>query len=311
LLGGIRFIVKKRKKMAALVLDGKTLARQMGTELSTRVAAIKRRTGDVAPILATILVGDDPSSATYVRMKGNACLRVGMESLKVVLPQATTTRELLTEIDRLNADPRVQGILLQHPVPPQINERACFDRVALEKDVDGVTVLGFGTMAMNQPAYGSATPAGIMRLLGHYGIDVAGKHAVVVGRSPILGKPIAMMLLNANATVTICHSRTEDLSSLVGLGDIVIGAVGKPQFIKGSWIKDGAIVVDAGYHSGGIGDIELSAIVDRCAAYTPVPGGVGPMTIATLIAQTVEAAEKSTSAIGSPTDDSAADTEPE
>ena len=278
--------------MAAIVIDGKPLARQIEAEVSMRVQAIKERRDGLPPILATILVGDDPASATYVKMKGNACRRVGMESRQVVLPQATTTKELLAEIDKLNSDPRVQGILLQHPVPSQIDERQCFDRIALEKDVDGVTVLGFGKMAMNEPAYGSATPAAIMRLLKHYSIDAQGKHAVVVGRSPILGKPIAMMLLNANATVTICHSKTQGLSRLVGIADIVVGAVGRPQFIKGAWIKDGAVVVDAGYHPGGIGDIELSAVIERCSAYTPVPGGVGPMTIATLIAQTVEAAEK-------------------
>ena len=278
--------------MAAIVLDGKTLARHMEAELSERVQAIKERNDGVSPILATILVGDDPASATYVKMKGNACRRVGMESLQVVLPQSTTTNELLAQIDELNANPRVRGILLQHPVPSQIDERQCFDRIALHKDVDGVTVLGFGRMAMNEPAFGSATPAGIMKLLEHYRVDVQGKHAVVVGRSPILGKPVAMMLLNANATVTICHSKTEELREFVGLADIVVGAVGKPQFIKGSWIKDGAVVVDAGYHPGGVGDIELSSVIDRCSAYTPVPGGVGPMTIATLIEQTVEAAEK-------------------
>ena len=215
-----------------------------------------------------------------------------LESLKVALSQTTTTDELLTEISKLNADPCVQGILLQHPVPSQIDERRCFDQIALEKDVDGVTALGFGKMAMNEPAYGSATPAGIMRLLKHYGIVVEGKHAVVIGRSPILGKPIAAMLLNANATVTICHSRTQGLPDIVRSADVVAGAVGKPQFIKGSWIKNDAIVVDAGYHSGGIGDVELSAVIEKCAAYTPVPGGVGPMTIVTLIAQTVDAAEK-------------------
>jgi methylenetetrahydrofolate dehydrogenase (NADP+) / methenyltetrahydrofolate cyclohydrolase len=278
--------------MTATILDGKTLAHQIELELSARVHAFKRKSGSTALTLATILVGDDPSSATYVKMKGNACQRVGMESLKLALPQSTTTSGLLAEIDKLNADPRVYGILLQHPVPSHIDERQCFDRIALEKDVDGVTALGFGTMAMNLPAYGSATPAGIIRLLKHYGVEVESKHAVVVGRSPILGKPIAMMLLNANATVTICHSKTRELSSLVGLADIVVGAVGKPQFIKGSWIKDGAIVVDAGYHPGRIGDIELSTVIERCSAYTPVPGGVGPMTIATLMAQTVEAAEK-------------------
>ena len=226
-------------------------------------------------------------------MKGNACKRVGMESLRVVLPEATTTEELLAEIDRLNALPDVHGILLQHPVPGHIDERRCFDRISLEKDVDGVTVLGFGRMAMGEPAYGSATPAGIMRLLRHYAIPLEGKHAVVVGRSPILGKPIAMMLLNANATVTICHSRTAGLAEMVGRADILVGAVGKPEFIKGSWIREGAVVVDAGYHPGNVGDVELPAVIDRCAAYTPVPGGVGPMTIATLMAHTVEAAERS------------------
>jgi methylenetetrahydrofolate dehydrogenase (NADP+)/methenyltetrahydrofolate cyclohydrolase len=225
-------------------------------------------------------------------MKGAACKRIGMESLRVALPAKTTTRELLAEIDKLNNNPQVQGILLQHPVPSQIDEFQCFNRIAIDKDVDGVTALGFGTMAMNRPAYGSATPAGIMKLVKHYGLRTEGKHAVVVGRSPILGTPIAMMLLNADATVTVCHSKTQNLSDLIGSADIVIGAVGRPEFIKASWIKEGAIVVDAGYHSGGIGDIELSAVVDKCAAYTPVPGGVGPMTIATLMAQTVEAAEK-------------------
>ncbi len=279
--------------MTGIVLDGKALAQQMETELAIRVQRIKDKTNGKAPILATILVGDDPASATYVKMKGNACKRVGMESLRLVLPQSTTTDELLTEIDKLNANPDVRGILLQHPVPPQINERRCFDRISVEKDVDGVTVLGFGRMAMNEPAYGSATPAGIMRLLRHYEIALEGKNAIVVGRSPILGKPIAMMLLNANATVTICHSRTQGLAEIISRGDIVVGAVGKPEFIKGAWIKEGAVVVDAGYHPARVGDVELSAIIDKCAAYTPVPGGVGPMTIATLIAQTVESAEKS------------------
>ena len=283
------------RQVTAIVLDGKTLSRHIEAELSARVQAIRSKNNGVPPVLATILVGDDPASATYVRMKGNACQRVGMESLKVVLPQTTTTSELLVEIDRLNAHPQIRGILLQHPVPRQIDERACFDRIALEKDVDGVTVLGFGKMAMQEPAYGSATPAGIMRLLRHYGVEVAGRHAVVVGRSPILGKPIAMMMLNANATVTICHSHTRELPRLVGLADIVVGSLGKPLFIKGSWIKDGAVVVDAGYHPGGVGDIDLAGIVERCSAYTPVPGGIGPMTIATLIAHTVEAAEKAVS----------------
>jgi len=275
-----------------MILDGKALARQMEQELAVRVEKIKNISGKT-PILATILVGDDPASATYVRMKGNACQRVGMESLRVILPQSTTTERLLEEIDALNANPDVHGILLQHPVPAQIDERACFDRIALSKDVDGVTALGFGRMALGEPAYGSATPAGIMRLLAHYEIPLKGKEAVVVGRSPILGKPVAMMLLNAHATVTICHSRTQNLAEVVRRADIIVGAVGKPEFIRGEWIKPGAVVIDAGYHPGNIGDIELAAVVESCSAYTPVPGGVGPMTIATLMAQTVEAAEKS------------------
>ena len=277
--------------MAGLILDGKAYAKELEAELAVRVQRLLPVLGE-PPILATILVGDDPASATYVKMKGNACRRVGMESQKVELPGTTTTEELLAAIDELNANPRVRGILLQHPVPKQIEERACFDRIALDKDVDGVTAHGFGRMAMDEPAYGSATPAGIMRLLRRYEIPIQGREAVVVGRSPILGRPMAMMLLAANATVTICHSRTRNLAEVVSRAEIVVGAVGKPEFIRGEWIRDGAVVVDAGYHPGGVGDVELAAVIDRCAAYTPVPGGVGPMTIATLFAQTVEAAEK-------------------
>ena len=277
--------------MAGTVLDGKSLSQSIESELAARVARLREKAGGRPPILATILVGDDPASATYVKMKGSACKRVGMESMKVVLPQQTSTAELLARIDELNANPEVHGILLQHPVPKQIDERSCFERISLAKDVDGVTMLGFGRMAMGEPAYGSATPAGIMRLLSFYKVPLEGRHAVVVGRSPILGKPVALMLLNANATVTICHSRTQGLSGIVKQADIVVGAVGKPEFIKAAWIRDGAVVVDAGYHPGNVGDVELAPVIDRCAAYTPVPGGVGPMTIATLISQTVAAAE--------------------
>ncbi len=282
--------------MSAIVLDGKALSKQLEAELAVRVEKIKAQLNGEVPILATILVGDDSSSATYVKMKGNACQRIGMDSIKVVLGGDTTTEQLQAEIDKLNANPLVHGILLQHPVPAQIDERACFDRIALEKDVDGVTSLGFGRMAMQEEAYGSATPQGIMHLLNHYEIPLSGKHAVVVGRSAILGKPMSLMLLNANATVTICHSRTQNLAEIVGQADIIVGALGQPEFIKADWVKDGAVVVDAGYHNtdkGGVGDIELAPLVERCAAYTPVPGGVGPMTISTLIRQTVEAAEKS------------------
>lgn len=280
--------------MPALLLDGKALAQKTELELAERVQALKQRSDGRAPILATILVGEDPASATYVRMKGNACERIGMESLKVEMPTETTTEELLDRIEQLNRDPNVHGILLQHPVPAQIDERRCFDAISTEKDVDGVTCLGFGRMSMGEQAYGCATPMGIMRLLQAYEIPLAGKHAVVVGRSPILGKPMAMMLLNANATVTICHSRTRNLPELIAQADIVVGAVGKPEFIKADWIKDGAVVVDAGYHpKERVGDIELAPLTDRVSAYTPVPGGVGPMTINTLIYQTVDSGERS------------------
>jgi methylenetetrahydrofolate dehydrogenase (NADP+)/methenyltetrahydrofolate cyclohydrolase len=279
--------------MSALVLDGKSLAAQTEAALLTRVEQLQALSGGKTPILATILVGDDPASATYVKMKGNACRRVGMESMAVELPSSTSTEELLAKIDELNDNADVHGILLQHPVPEQVDERACFDAIALSKDVDGVTCLGFGRMAMGEEAYGCATPQGIMRILEHYKVDIEGKHAVVVGRSPILGKPMAMMLLEKHATVTICHSRTQNLPALVAQADILVGAVGKREFIKAEWVKDGAVVVDAGYHPGGVGDIELAPLLDRVAAYTPVPGGVGPMTINTLIMQSVESAEKS------------------
>lgn len=277
--------------MPALLLDGKAVSHRLEAELALRVQALKTATGRT-PILATILVGDDPASATYVSMKGKACQRIGMASIRRELPAQTTTEALLAEIHALNQNPDVHGILLQHPVPHHIDERACFDAIALEKDVDGVTCLGFGRMAMGERAYGSATPAGIMALLRAYNLPLAGKHAVVLGRSAILGKPMAMMLLNADCTVTICHSRTPNVPELVAQADVVIGAVGKPEFVQAAWIKDGAVVVDAGYHPGGVGDIQLAPLVDRVAAWTPVPGGVGPMTIATLMRQTVEAAER-------------------
>lgn len=280
---------------SATVLDGKALAKQIEQDLRTRVDAIKNKTGRT-PSLATILVGDDPASATYVRMKGNACKRVGMDSIRVEMPSATTTEQLMAKIDELNSNPDVHGILLQHPVPSHIDERACFEQIDLAKDVDGVTCLGFGRMSMQESAYGSCTPQGIMHILSHYNIELASLEAVVVGRSAILGKPMAMMLLNANCTVTICHSKTENLAAHINRADIVVGAVGVPELIKAEWIKKGAIVIDAGFHptdNGGVGDIEMHGVEHIASAYTPVPGGVGPMTINTLIRQTVDAAEKS------------------
>jgi len=279
--------------MTSKILDGKGLALIAEEEIKHKVSELKDL--GVTPTLATVLVGADPASATYVKMKQNACARLGMQSIAIELSKETTTEELLAKINELNNDKNIHGILLQHPVPSQVNERVCFDAINVEKDVDGVTCLGFGQMTMGEPAYGSCTPAGIMRMLEHYQIDISGKSAVVVGRSPILGKPMAMMLLNKNATVTICHSRTENLQSHIGNADIVVGAVGVPQLIKKDWIKKGAVVIDAGYHPvEKCGDIELTGIEEIASAFTPVPGGVGPMTINTLILNTLLAAQKTT-----------------
>ena len=276
--------------MAAQILDGKKLASDSEKEILESVSVLKEK--GIIPTLATILVGDDPASETYVRMKQETCKRVGMESLAINLPKETSTEELLLKIDELNNDKKIHGILLQHPVPNQINERECFERISIEKDVDGVTCLGFGRMSMGLSAYGSCTPAGIMRILEFYDVDISGMNAVVVGRSPILGKPMAMMLLNKNATVTICHSRTKELEDHVRNADLVVGAVGVPKIIKKEWLKKGAVVIDAGYHPEKCGDIDLDGIEEIASSYTPVPGGVGPMTINTLILNTMEAARK-------------------
>lgn len=276
--------------MAAQILDGKKLASDSEKEILESVSVLKEK--GIIPTLATILVGDDPASETYVRMKQETCKRVGMESLAINLPKETSTEELLLKIDELNNDKKIHGILLQHPVPNQINERECFERISIEKDVDGVTCLGFGRMSMDLSAYGSCTPAGIMRILEFYDVNISGMNAVVVGRSPILGKPMAMMLLNKNATVTICHSRTKELEDHVRNADLVVGAVGVPKLIKKEWLKKGAVVIDAGYHPEKCGDIDLDGIEEIASSYTPVPGGVGPMTINTLILNTMEAARK-------------------
>ena len=276
--------------MAAQILDGKKLASESEKEILESVTVLKKK--GIIPTLATILVGEDPASETYVRMKQETCKRVGMESLAINLPKETSTEELLLKIDELNNDKNIHGILLQHPVPNQINERECFERISIEKDVDGVSCLGFGRMSMDLSAYGSCTPAGIMRILEFYDVDISGMNAVVVGRSPILGKPMAMMLLNKNATVTICHSRTKELEDHVRNADLVVGAVGVPKLIKKEWLKKGAVVIDAGYHPEKCGDIDLDGIEEIASSYTPVPGGVGPMTINTLILNTMEAARK-------------------
>ena len=277
--------------MKPIVLDGKVLAADTESNLIDRVQNLQNN--GISPCLATVLVGDDPASSTYVKMKQNTCKRLGIKSLAVELASNTSTEELLKKISELNSDHLVHGILLQHPVPKQIDERKCFNHIDVAKDVDGVTTMGFGNMTMGVAAYGSCTPQGIMRILKRYNVELSGLNAVVVGRSPILGKPMSMMLLNKNATVTICHSRTKDLSAIVKNADLVVAAVGIPKFIKNSWLKNGVILIDAGYHpKENCGDVDLTDIEKIAHAYTPVPGGVGPMTINTLMLQTIEAAEK-------------------
>lgn len=269
-----------------ILLNGKAISEKIRNRISQELKKIDPN-GSAPPTLATILVGNNPASETYVNMKVKACASVGMLSKYIRLDDSTTTKQLLTEIGKLNEDPSVHGILLQHPVPHQIDERLCFDAILPEKDVDGVTTTSFGRLAMGKDAFFPCTPYGMILLLEEYGISVAGKHAVVVGRSPILGKPMAIMLTNLDATVTLCHSKTSNLDSLVKQADIVVGAVGKPEFIKAEWIKEGAILLDAGYNVGNVGDIEISVAKDKSSFFTPVPGGVGPMTIAVLLLQTL------------------------
>ncbi len=275
----------------ALVLDGKALAKELEQEFALRVAAVADKTG-IIPTLALILVGDSEENAAYVQMKINACKRVGMRAIRVELPNEYTTEQVIAKIHALNNDMTVSGILLQHPVPKHVDEQLCFDAIALTKDSDGVSTSSFGGMTMMSNAFVNAAPLGIMKLINHYNLDMTGKEAVVIGRSPILGKPIAMLLLNANATVTICHSKTKNLSDIVKRADIVVAAVGKPKFVKADWIKEGAILIDTGYNAGGIGDIDLDHAIEKASAYTPVPGGVGPLTISMLLEQTISAAER-------------------
>lgn len=272
------------------ILDGRLLAKKMQEQLKRRAAALVSQTG-FTPVLATILVGGDPASVTYVRMKGNACARVGIGSRKIELPESSRTADVIGVIEALNRDDAVSGILLQHPMPAGVDEQACFEAISTAKDVDGVNSASFGAMSMGLPAFYGATPAGIMELLRHYAIPVAGREVAVIGRSPILGKPAAMMFLNADATVTMCHSQTRNLPEVVRRADIVVAAVGKSKFVQADWIRPGAVIVDAGYHPDLTGDVDLGKAIAKSSAYTPVPGGVGPMTIIELIEQTIAAAE--------------------
>jgi methylenetetrahydrofolate dehydrogenase (NADP+)/methenyltetrahydrofolate cyclohydrolase len=275
--------------MTADIIDGSETAKQLQAQTAQEAETFTTRFGR-APCLATVLVGDDPGSRTYVKMKRNRSRRAGITSRAVELPDSITTEDLVTRIGELSDDPAVDGILLQHPVPDQVDERAAFEAIAPGKDVDGVTMHSFAAMAFGEPGFQSCTPGGILRLLDAYDIDLTGKNAVVAGRSPILGKPVGMLLLNRNATVTYAHSHTADLAAQVAEADVLVAAVGKPELINGEWIKPGAVVVDAGYNPGNVGDVEQSAAAQRAGWITPVPGGVGPMTIAVLLAQTVQAA---------------------
>jgi len=276
-----------------LILDGNRVATDVKEKLVARISRLADQ--GVVPCLATILVGNDPSSATYVRMKGNACQRLGMQSIRIELPENTTTGELIAAIHKLNTDPTIHGILLQHPVPHHIDERAAFEAISIAKDVDGVTMLGFAQNAFGFADFPSCTPAAIMTILDDYSIPIEGKHAVVIGRSPILGKPVSLMLLNRNATVTTCHSKTNQLADIVRTADIVVAAVGKPKFVQGDWLKPGAVILDAGYNPGNVGDVDYESCLPNASAITPVPAGVGPVTIATLLKHTVQAAEKAAS----------------
>ncbi|GAA4500123.1 bifunctional methylenetetrahydrofolate dehydrogenase/methenyltetrahydrofolate cyclohydrolase FolD [Actinoallomurus oryzae] len=279
----------------ARLMDGTALARRITERTTERAAAVTRQRG-TAPCLATVLVGDDPASVTYVRMKRARCEKAGITSRHVPLPASTTTAELIGTITALSDDPGVDGILLQHPAGPHIDERAAFEAIDPANDVDGVTMRSFAAMSFGLPGFVSCTPGGIVRLLEEYEVELAGRHAVVVGRSAILGKPAGMLLLGRDATVTYCHSRTADVAALVREADVVVAAVGRPRFIRGEDVKPGAVVVDAGYNAGNVGDVDFETARTRASLITPVPGGVGPMTIAVLLEQTVEAAERSLTA---------------
>ena len=273
----------------ATLMDGTSLAARITAGTTERAAEITRRTG-TPPCLATVLVGDDPASATYVKMKQNRCRKAGIASRHVTLPATATTGEVVAAITALSGDPSVHGILLQHPVPPRVDERAAFEAIDPAKDVDGVTLRSYATMSFGLPGFSSCTPGGIMRLLDEYDVELAGKRAVVIGRSPILGKPVGMLLLGRDATVTYCHSRTADLHAITREADVLVAAAGRPRFIPGDAVKPGAAVIDAGCSPGNVGDVDFDSVSRVASLITPVPGGVGPMTIAVLLAQTADAA---------------------
>lgn len=278
----------------ANLIDGKAIAAKIRGEITTEVADLKAK--GITPGLAVVLVGEDPASKVYVSMKEKACQAVGIFSDEHKLPAETTEAELLDLIDRLNCDLRIHGILVQLPLPKQINTERVLEAISPHKDVDGFHPYNVGRLVVGKPVFQPCTPYGVMVMLKETGVDLKGKEVVVVGRSNIVGKPVALMCLAQHATVTICHSRTKDLASKVGQADVVIAAVGVPEMIKGAWIKPGAVVIDVGVNRVGekklVGDVEFAAAADRASAITPVPGGVGPMTITMLLQNTVESARR-------------------
>lgn len=281
--------------MAARIIDGKAVAAKVRAEVAQGVAKLKEERG-LVPGLAVVRVGDDPASLSYVTSKRKGCEETGMASTEHHLPAAATQEEVLAVVHKLNADPSVHGILVQLPIPKHIDSDAVIAAVAPHKDVDGFHPINVGNLALGRPGPQPCTPAGVMRLLKEYGVDPKGKRAVVLGRSLIVGRPMGLLLLAADATVTWCHSKTVDLPGEVARADIVVAAIGKPAMVKGDWVKPGAVVVDVGINRNEagklIGDVDFKAASERASAITPVPGGVGPMTVAMLLASTLEAARK-------------------
>jgi methylenetetrahydrofolate dehydrogenase (NADP+)/methenyltetrahydrofolate cyclohydrolase len=279
--------------VTARVLDGKALAAQVKQEVAARVAAVKAR--GVTPGLAVVLVGDDPASAVYVKSKTKDARECGIEAMDHRLPADTSQQALLSLVAKLGADPSVHGILVQLPLPKHLDSDAVIEAIPAHKDVDGLHPESLGRVAQGRPRFVACTPQGCMHLLKLAGAELAGANAVVIGRSVLVGKPVSYLLSNASATVTLCHSKTKDLPAIVRSADIVVAALGKPEFVRGEWIKPGAIVIDVGINRTPegklIGDVEYAAASQRASAITPVPGGVGPMTRACLLQNTVLAAE--------------------
>ncbi|MSM38095.1 MAG: bifunctional methylenetetrahydrofolate dehydrogenase/methenyltetrahydrofolate cyclohydrolase FolD [Geobacter sp.] len=277
----------------AQLIDGKAIAAKIRSEITAEVTDLRAK--GIVPGLAVVLVGDDPASAVYVRMKEKACQDVGIFSDEYKLPADTSEQELLRLIDKLNCDLRIHGILVQLPLPRQINTEKVLEAISPHKDVDGFHPYNVGRLMVGKPLFRPCTPYGVMVMLKETGVDLAGKEVVIVGRSNIVGKPVAAMCLAQHATVTICHSKTRDLAAKVGQADVLIAAVGQPEMIKGAWIKEGAVVIDVGVNRVGekklVGDVEFAAASERASAITPVPGGVGPMTITMLLYNTVESAK--------------------